>query len=106
MHEDRPVGDPAALEWLWALSERLRRALAEPAQEGALRLVDEADPTLRWLLSDENPRTRAQVRGFVLVSTLVRQGKMGEAAEMLDGEIFRSFPGRAELNGRERGMLE
>jgi hypothetical protein len=101
-----PAGDLAAVGWLQELAARLRVALAGHDDAAALRVVEEADISLRMLLSDENPRTRAQVRGFLMVSTLVRRGARNEAVELLEGELHRSFPGNADLDPNERDVLE
>ncbi|MCZ7526616.1 MAG: hypothetical protein M5U14_09720 [Acidimicrobiia bacterium] len=51
---------------------------------------------------DLNPRTRAQVRGLEMVLRLLDAGDEGAALDLLDGELSRSFTGRADLSVAER----
>ena len=102
-HSHTPVGDPEAAAWLWQLVERLDPASAD-AERAAAILRDAHAPLLR-LVQDENPRTRVQARALLLVGDLVARGELDEAAELLTGEIRRSFQGRAELEPNEIELL-
>jgi hypothetical protein len=98
-HSHAPVGDPEASAWLWQLVERLGREL--PAGDSASAILQEAHETLTRFLRDENPRTRTQARALLLVGELVARGAPAEAADLLTGELRRSFPGHAELDPGE-----
>ena len=97
-HSHAPVGDPTASDWLWGLVERLERELASEAGGSASAILQEANETLTRLLRDENPRTRAQARALLLVSRCVTDGELTEAAELLGGELRRSFQGHAAVD--------
>lgn len=102
-HSHTPVGDPGAAGWLWQLVERLDQASGD-AEHAAAILRDAHEPLLR-LVQDENPRTRAQARALLLVGDLLSRGELDQAAELLTGEIRRSFQGRAELKPNEIELL-
>ncbi len=105
-HSHGPVGDPAAAEWLWRLVERLSPVVTAGDAESAGAILRDAQGRLSGLLEDGNPRTRAQARAVVLVAELIARGAMHDAAELLTGEVRRSFPGRAELGPDEIALLD
>lgn len=100
-HSHTPVGDPAASAWLWQLVERLEPELTAEDSGSASAILQEAHGTLTRLVGDENPRTRAQARALLLVGAFVARGEPAEAAELLGGELRRSFPGQAEFDPAE-----
>lgn len=97
-HSHAPVGDPTAASWLWGLVERLEPELAAEDGGSAGAILQEAQATLTRLVHDGNPRTRAQARALLLVGAFVARGERVEAAELLGGELRRSFPGQAEFD--------
>lgn len=105
-HAHVPLGDPEAPAWLWRLVERLEEALAAEGGGNASALLREASETLARLRRDGNPRTRAQARAILLVGDLVARGALTDAAELVRGELRRSFPGRAELEPQELELLQ
>lgn len=100
-HSHTPVGDPAASAWLWQLIERLEPELTAEGSGSAGAILQQAHETLARLVSDENPRTRAQARALLLVGDFVARGAPAEAADLLGGELRRSFPGQAEFDPHE-----
>ena len=75
---------------------------AEPGLFGPVASDPVVSRLVAKLAADGNPRVRAQVRGLAHVLQLVRVGDRAGAVELLDGELARSFLGRADFSGVER----
>jgi hypothetical protein len=99
----QPVGDPDAMGRLRQVVDRLGAALAVGEEEVASVAAAAAERLASELARDPGPRTRAQARGVLLAVELVRRGERTEAVELLEGELRRSFPGEAELDGATEG---
>jgi hypothetical protein len=91
-HSHETVGDPR-------MALRLRDAVDA--------LVDQADDTRTRQRAreaaesgrqDENPRTRAHARTLLLVLTLLERGEREDALDLLTNELYRSFPGRGDVD--------
>ncbi len=108
MHREHMFGaDPDAGAQLSGIVVDLTSALrAAPRDEESLATaLGRARAYVASLINDGDPRVRAQVRGVRAVLGLVAEGDEAGALEMLDGELLRSFPGRADLS-EVRGLLE
>lgn len=95
-----PVGDPGGENRLRqacdALSAELRNA-AGPDELPAEALAA-ARAEVAALADDLSPRTRAQARGLAAVLALLERGEREAAQGLLDGELSRSFSGRADFS--------
>jgi hypothetical protein len=95
--------DPEATTLLSAAVRSLSDSLGGPDEVVAARQA--AELTVR-LGTDGNPRVRAQVRALAHVLQMLDSGDRDEAAELLRGELARSFPGEGDLSGAEKYLSE
>jgi hypothetical protein len=91
--------DPEATSLLSEAVRRLSQALGGPGQAEAVR---DANELIARLGTDGNPRVRAQVRALAHVLQLLESGDADDAAELLTGELARSFPGEGDLSAAEK----
>lgn len=101
MHSHQQIGDPAAAMEVEQVVQRLRDALRSGGEEASTRAIREVESMISTVVHDGNPRTRAQGRALRTVVELARSGRAAEAAELAEGELWRSFPGRGDLNAAQ-----
>jgi len=90
--------DPDATGLLAEAVRELSRALGGPDES---RVRASAEHLATSLANDGNPRVRAQVRALSQVLALLDSGDAAAAADLLGGELDRSFPGKGDLSGVE-----
>jgi len=95
--------DPEATALLSQAVRRLSLALGGPDEPGAFQ---QADELTKRLVTDGNPRVRAQVRALAHVLRLLETGERDEAQDLLRGDLTRSFPGEGDLSAAEMFLAQ
>jgi hypothetical protein len=95
--------DPEATALLSEAVRRLSLAFGRPDETGAFQHADELT---KRLVTDGNPRVRAQVRALEHVLRLLESGERDEAEDLLKGDLTRSFPGEGDLSEAEIFLSE
>jgi hypothetical protein len=97
MHSHQEPGDPRAGARLSVAIEELRTALRPERDERELQTAAHSARLLaQALLPDANPRTRSQARGLAMVASLIDDDRREDARQLLEQELWRSFPGRGD----------
>lgn len=95
------VPEEAARGYLSKLVADLVLAIRSGRMKLALRLADETKQVLAGAVYGDH-LTRSQVRGMLLVASLLRSGQTAAALSFLDGELRRSFYDPRELGSGRR----